>query len=89
MPCYDPETHLKPIRLEGQIHYLTDLLCSTCKELEKNNVEILIENSKLSEWWENHKRHDQEIARIKEKRRVHGPQSLTGEELGYIWDEKL
>ena len=42
MPCYDPETHDRPIRLEKKIHYLTELLCTLCTTIQSNNPDYQI-----------------------------------------------
>lgn len=85
MPCYDPETHERPVRLENKVHRLTAMLCALCKKIEKTNPAMIAENRDIAIWWEDHKTHDERIAAIKEKRRIHGTAALTPEERGTLY----
>lgn len=80
MPCYDPETHDRPIRLEKKVHYLTDLLCYLCKKTEAASPQFIEENYELAQWWIRHQKQDRMIAAILEKRKTLGYHSLTDEE---------
>lgn len=80
MPCYDPETHERPKRLEAKVHRLTAMLCYLCGKTEATNPAIIADNRELAEWWRNHKAQDKRVAAVREKRRVGGWQSLTADE---------
>lgn len=84
MPCYDPDTHERPIRLEGKVNFLTAQLCYLCEILDKASPNVISNNPDLNEWWKNHKNHDAKIAALKLKRFEHGDKSLTPEERGAI-----
>lgn len=85
MPCYDPETHDRPIRMEQKIHRLTAMLCYLCGELERANSALLTDTSDLASWWVAHKAHDERIAALKEKRRLQGLDALTPTERGALF----
>lgn len=85
MPCYDPETHDRPVRLENKVHRLTAMLCDLCGKIEKTNPALIAENRDLAEWWKDHKTHDERIAALEEKRRLHGDAALTPEERGTLY----
>lgn len=84
MPCYDPETHERPMRLESKVHCLTAMLCAICGIIEATHPEIISNNPSLFEWWENHKAHDAYVSALEEKRRV-DESSLTPSERGVLW----
>lgn len=81
MPCYDPDTHNRPIRLENKVHFLTSLLCHACERLSPAAIAA---NPKLAAWWEEHKTHDTRIATLKQKRDRLGFGGLTPEERGTL-----
>lgn len=86
MPCYDPETHERPKRLEEKVHKLTALLCYICREVETEGEHgILSDHPELSKWWTDHKTHDARVAAIKEKSDRLGDASLTPEERGLLY----
>ena len=88
MPCYDPDTHARPVRLEAKVHALTAMLCSLCGAVEET-LQILIEDRPvLKAWWEAHKEQDRLIQELEEKRRLHGESSLSPEERGMLCDLK-
>lgn len=84
MPCYDPETHERPKRLESKVHRLTAMLCRLCGQIETVMPTIIETDAELAEWWINHKTHDQRIAAIREKRKTLGDHFLTPEERGLL-----
>lgn len=84
MPCYDPDTHLRPPRLEARINSLTKLLCGACKLLEKADQASLKRNKELNDWWEAHKANDAWIEAVREKKRI-GKELLTVEELSLLY----
>lgn len=88
MPCYDPETHERPVRLEEKVHHLTALLCGLCRKLEESDSPLIKENAALTAWWKNHKEKDRLVAEINEKERTEGWKSLTHEELSRRYDAK-
>lgn len=88
MPCYDPETHDRPIRLEAKVHKLTAFLCGVLSAYEKSDEALRIHihrNKELSEWWENHKTQDARIDALKEKRKQYGDSALTPQERGTLY----
>ena len=82
MPCYDPETHERPIRLEKRVHELTALLCYACSKL---SPEAIASEPNLAAWWHKHKTHDDRIAALKAKRAQYGYAALTPAERGELW----
>lgn len=85
MPCYDPETHERPIRLEEKVHRLTDLLCRTCKKLDQSDPNMLLASDpELFAWWQDHKEQDAMIAAIRAKRDILGWDSLTPKERRFM-----
>lgn len=88
MPCYDPETHDRPIRLEEKIHKLTAFLCGVLTAYEKGDEALRIhlhQNDDLSKWWENHKTQDARIEALKHKREQFGDSALTSQERGTLY----
>lgn len=83
MPCYDPDTHDKPERLKKRIHKLTAMLCWLCGRSDQS---LIGENADLAVWWKDHHAHDEIIASLKEKERIHGCKSLTPEEVNLLWE---
>lgn len=82
MPCYDPETHDRPIRLEAKVQRLTRLLCYLCQNSSEG---VIAGNEDLASWWKAHQESDAKIARLKEKKKTHGESALTPQELGVLY----
>jgi hypothetical protein len=80
MPCYDPETHERPIRLAEKIHYLTELLCTLCAAVQKSNPQFLPRLPEVREWWVKHEEFDRAGAEIAKRVEQHGLNSLTQQE---------
>jgi hypothetical protein len=80
MPCYDPETHERPKRLDRKVNRLTAMLCSLCGKLQAEHPAILEENPEILEWWTKHRAHDERISSLKERRWRDGIDSLTMKE---------
>ncbi len=61
MPCYDSRNDTSYIRNECRIEEekLNSLLCSACRVLERNKYDFE-ENPRLSEWWSEHKKQDED-----------------------------
>jgi hypothetical protein len=82
MPCYDPETHERPKRLEKKIHHLTEMLCWLCGVTDPSVIEA---NHNLKDWWMKHQEFDrigEELARRVER---DGIKSLTRAEQSHYW----
>jgi len=54
--------------LEFKINNLTELLCSLCKRIELELPIIFTEETRLCDWWEDHKANDKAIEEIKKIR---------------------
>ena len=85
MPCYDPETHDRPIRLEAKIHMLTEMLCSLCQIVDVIDPKIIPFNPTLNDWWLRHQEFDRIGEEIRLKKEAHGMDSLTQEEKRHYW----
>ena len=77
MPCFDPDTVERPIRLEQKVHCLTDMLCRLCGQVEPG---ILEANPDIAAWWQAHKAQDKMIADLVRKRELQGYGALTPDE---------
>lgn len=85
MPCYDSETHERPVRLEQKVHRLTALLCGLCSKVESTHPELFEEDDALVEWWTKHKTQDARLEALKKKQAAQGFQSLTPREKDAVW----
>ena len=47
---------------------------------------LIDSDESLSEWWKNHKEHDQKIADIRKKRDTLGTNCLTDKEFELLWN---
>lgn len=83
MPCYDPETHERPIRLESRVHELTAMLCALCQKVQDIPY-TLSSVPGLTEWWNRHEAHDQEIAALQVRKDEGGWQPLDPMETGKL-----
>jgi hypothetical protein len=54
--------------LESKIHDLTEMLCGLCKKVELELPTIFIEETRLHNWWEDHKANDKAIEEIEKIR---------------------
>lgn len=88
MPCYDPETHDRPIRLEKKIHYLTELLCTLCSTIQSNNPDYLPRLPEINRWWIRHREFDQIGEALEAKFNELGRDALTPEELSHYYARK-
>jgi hypothetical protein len=87
MPCYDAEARERPQRLESKVHKLTAMLCGLCTKIENSSLRSMIDSDpNLSDWWQNHKTHDERIAAIKQKRDALGSHCLTDKEFELLWN---
>ena len=73
MPCSDagwPSSYSQDASLRKENDTLEELLCSTCRVLEKDGFDFDT-NPLLSRWWDKHKKEDQakEAARIRKQKR--------------------
>lgn len=73
MPCSDnwdtcPRSEDSSLRKEN--NELNEMLCSTCRVLEKDGFDFDT-NPLLSRWWDNHKKEDaaKEVVRIRKQKR--------------------
>jgi len=89
MPCYDTETHDRPIRLEAKIHYLTKLLCSLCTSVQRNNPDYLPNLPEVYYWWLKHQAFDQIGDALIQKVEEQGIDSLNQEEENHYWKRKF
>lgn len=81
MPCYDPETHERPERLQKKVHLLTRLLCTLCDRLEADGqLKYFHTDAQLHAWLTHHRQLDAERKRIEQKIKATGRESLTQEE---------
>ena len=63
------------------------MLCGLCSKIEGSSMSPLIDSDEsLSEWWKNHKEHDQKIADIRKKRDTLGTNCLTDKEFELLWN---
>lgn len=85
MPCYDPETHDRPVRLANKIHYLTELLCTLCTAVQKSNPHFLARLPEVHAWWVRHEEFDRIGEEIARKVKQHGFNSLTQHERSHYF----
>lgn len=85
MPCYDPETHDRPIRLANKIHHLTRLLCELCTSLDQKYPHHLPCLPEVNEWWLKHQEFDRIGEEIRLKKELHGIESLTSQERSHYY----
>jgi hypothetical protein len=85
MPCYDPETHNRPIRLEKKIHYLTELLCTLCTSVNKHSPNYLPNLEEVNKWWLKHQEFDRIGEEIEAKVKEHGVDKLTPNERSHYY----
>lgn len=57
MPCYDALDAAEKEQAVVLLPKIEALLCSACRELEKNNY-VFASNPALDEWWYQHKKRD-------------------------------
>lgn len=88
MPCYDPETHERPIRLANKVHYLTELLCTLCTAVQKSNPQFLPRLPEVNAWWVRHEEFDRIGEEIARKVRLHGLSSLTPHERSHYFQRE-
>lgn len=63
MPCYDPRDDEEELtNIYNENSKLESMLCSSCTALERLDYNFS-ENPRLDEWWDKHKRKDQERKR--------------------------
>ena len=88
MPCYDPETHDRPIRLEARIHKLTEMLCQLCTIVDMIDPKIIPFNPTLNDWWIKHKEFDQISKELIKKVEEQGINNLTNSERSHYYRSK-
>lgn len=91
MPCYDPDTHDRPIRLAAKIHKLTEMLCYLCTIVDTIDRKIIPFNPTLNDWWIKHQEFDRKGQEIEDKVKAYGAnvrlgiESLTPEERSHYF----
>jgi hypothetical protein len=85
MPCYDPETHDRPVRLAKKIHHLTRLLCTLCTSVHKHNPDYLPNLPEVNKWWVMHQEFDRIGDEIEAKVKEHGMDKLTPNERSHYY----
>jgi hypothetical protein len=65
MPCYDGRVRACEVALENKVQELTRLLCEAGDIHRKNNCQYFYKDptypsKELSEWWEDHRRYDED-----------------------------
>ena len=60
MPCYEPNaSDYARVNAERHINKLTDMLCSTLKQLEAEASHVKLRKD-VADWWDKHKKFDED-----------------------------
>lgn len=96
MPCYDPETHERPKRMERRLHFLTEMLCGLCGRVEAAGLYSphISASEELVTWWEQHKLHDADVVAAHNKYQKLGAndpawEKLSEQERDYIIKSRM